>query len=1048
VAALVASPLWYRKVFWRIEEELRANVEAALAARVPHLEVRVRAAHFAANGIEVRGLSISEPGAAGPQAELVYCDVVFLECRTNPQELLSGEPAITHIRVSDPIVRATRRRDGTFSLHKLFPLPKPPDPAPGLTIENGSIEIFDPLKNPSSMLVLRDVNASITPLAAADPSARPLSIRGYLVSDQMRKVQWQGTVEPESKTWSATGAVDGLEISPELRNSLPEPFAARLEALSGLRAPARLTFKLAGTGTEAVQFSLDGSVARGRVEDSLLPYPLTDVRGDFHCDNGGVTITNLTARDGPTVWEVDRYEQRGFAPKSPFVVKGRGRQVHLDAKWASTLKEPWSRYWSAYDPAGDINLDFTLAFDGQKFRPIAEATFLGNVSYSFHKFPYRLDRSRGTLSIRDDVLVVAATGFAGPQPVSLSGNFLNPGPNFTGWIEIQADKIALDDKLFAAVLEPRSRDTLIAVNPRGTFNIFAKLWRDDPNVRGMHKQARVTLDRSNRASITHDKFPFTLSNLEGTIDLVDYQWTFKELVGTNGPGVVKLTGGVSTLLGAGGMTVEIDARNVALVDELRNALQPRMQHLWDSLRPNGKIDARASVRFDAAERKTSVALRAFPRDDATSIGTSIEPVAFPYRMRLLGGWMDYRDGHAELRQIHAVHGATHMRTEGNCDIWPDGGWQLRLRNVAVDRVRLENDRELVAALPLALRRAVNEMKPTGPMNLKGALDFSKQAPDAALNAGWDVDLMMHQGSLQAGPRLDNIFGRVRLRGSSSGPRYSSQGELALDSLTYKNFQFTEIAGPLWFDNANVFLGTWNVPPGQSGASTSRVTAKLLGGTLAGDCQVRLGAVPQYHLAATLSRADLAQFARENLGTGRKLDGKIAANVELFGTRGPHNLSGSGTIHLSDADVYQLPLMISLLKFARAKPPDATAFTQSDIAFEIQQGEHVILKQINLEGDAINLSGQGELTFDGQTNPIRLRLHLSVGRNGLPIIEGMMDEASRQILLVHVGGTLDHPQTRTEPFPAANQALQQLQPDPQKPSLLGSGGFMRSLGLRR
>ena len=1047
MAALAASPLWYRKLFYRVEEELRLRVEAHLAARLGDLEVHVRAARLAADGIEVHGLSISEPSAAGPQGELAYFDVLFLSCGTSPQELLSGEPKITSIRISRPVLRATRRPDGTYSLSKLFSLPKTPSPPPTTIIENGTIEVFDPLKNPSSMFSLRDVNMTIKPAADCHPERPRLEVQGYLVADQIRHVKLTGTIEPKQGTWRASGTVDGLEISPELRSALPGPLAARLEVLSSLRAPAKGAFRVASEGPGGPRFEIDGSVAHGRIEDPLLPYPLTDVTGNFHCDNAGIKITDLTARDGPTVWEVKSYEQQGYAPKSPFVLRGNGRRVHLDSKWASTLPPQWSKYWQYFDPSGDINVDGTIVFDGEDLHPTVDATCLDNVSYSFHKFPYRLERSRGTLSMQDKVLSVAMTSYAGAQPVSISGSFLNPGPKFTGWIEVQADKITLDDKLFAAVLNPKSRETLVSLNPSGTFNVFTRLWRDDPSIRAMQQEARVTLDRANRCSITHDKFPYTLANLEGTIYLNAGQWTFNDLEGTNGPGVVKLSGRVSTLSGAATMDVAINANNVLLVDELRNALQPRMRRLWDSLQPNGKIDATARVRFDSTQQKTNVWVRAFPRDDTTSIGTSIEPVTFPYRMRLLGGWIDYQDGHAELYKIHAAHGATHLRTAGSCDIAPDGGWQLKLRDLTVDRIRLQGeDHELVAALPEALRRAVTELKPGGPINLKGNLDFAKQRPDAPLYVGWNVDLMMHQGSLQAGPRLENIFGRVRLAGSSSGKSYTSRGELDLDSVTYKNFQFTEIAGPLWFDNANVFLGAWGPANGPPGTAKPRVTAKLLGGALAGDCQVRLGAVPQYRLAATLSQAELAQFASENLAGGQKLKGKIAANVELVGTRGPRNLAGSGTIHLSDADVYELPLMISLLAIARAKLPDTTAFTQSDIVFDIQQGEHIILKQINLDGDAINLQGHGELTLDGHTNPIRMQLHASGGRGGFPLVSGMLNETSRQILLIHVGGTLDHPTTRTEPFPAANQALQQLQADSEKPGLIPQA--MRGLGLRR
>ncbi len=483
-------------------------------------------------------------------------------------------------------------------------------------------------------------------------------------------------------------------------------------------------------------------------------------------------------------------------------------------------------------------------------------------------------------------------------------------------------------------------------------------------------------------------------------------------------------------------------------------LQPGMRRLWDSLQPNGKLDVNATVQFDAATRKTSVWLRAFPRDDATSIGTSIEPVTFPYRMRLRSGYIDYHDGHADLYKIHAVHGATELHTGGSCDIWPDGGWRLQLRDMTVDRVHLHGvDHDLDAALPGALRRAASELKPSGPINLKGAIDFAQGPAGTPLQTAWNVDLFLHRSSIQAGPMLENIFGRVGLRGSSRGALYSSHGELDLDSLTYKNFQFTGISGPLWFDNGNVYLGALSPVTDSSVTPRRRITARLLGGVLAGDCHVRLSTAPQFHppqylLSATLSQADLAQFARENLPGGQRLNGKIAAQIELAGTPGPRNLTGSGSVHLSDADVYELPLMVSLLKIVRAKAPDSTAFTQAEINFDIQQGEHIILKQINLDGDAISLSGNGELTLDGQTNPISLRLHTSAGKTGLPIVSGLLTQASRQILLIHVGGTLEHPETRTEPFPVANQALQQLQAEPGKPGILQADNWLKTFGLRR
>ncbi len=776
---------------------------------MPHLDVTVRAAHLLSNGIEVRGLSIAEPGAPGPQSELAFFDTLLLECDTSPQELFSGEPVVTRITVSRPVFRATRRPDGTYSLSKLFPLPKPPGPPPPVTIEGGVIEVFDPLRNPPSMFVLRDLNVTIKPDSSATERWPKLDVQGYVVGDQIRRVEFTARVDPAQGHWDARGEVDGLDISPELRGALPGPVADRCELLCGLRAPASLHFHVVHDGQPTPRFEVDGSLARGRIEDARLPYPLTDVRGNFHFDNAGFVISELAARDGPTLWEIKRFVQRGYAPHSPFALHLGGQQVHLDARWAVTLPEPLNKYWQYYNPAGDINLDCMLEFDGERYYPKqVDAVCLNNVSFSFHKFPYRLEQARGSLRMQDDVLSVQMTAYAGPQPVALRGSFTHPGPEYTGWIEVRADKIAFDDKLFAAVLRPVSHDALVALNPAGTFNVYAKLMRTDPRIREMRQYAEVTLDAANHCKITYDKFPFPLTNVEGKLVLQDGEWNFQDVAGTNGPGVVRLSGRIATLSGAKPMGVEIHAQNIELGDELRAAFQPGMRRLWDALQPHGKVDANATVSFAALGAKPTVRLQAVPHDDATSIGTSIEPVAFPYRMRLSGGRIEYQDGHAELHGIRAAHGSTEIRTEGTCDIWPDGGWQLSLQDLTVNRIRLQgDDHDLVAALPGALRRAVGELKPGGPINLKGALDFARRQPTAPLHVGWDVDLFMFDGSLQVGPCLENIFGRVRLRGMASGANYSSQGELDVDSLTYKNFQFTSVAGPLSFDNAYVFLGS-------------------------------------------------------------------------------------------------------------------------------------------------------------------------------------------------------------------------------------------------
>ncbi len=1060
VVALAASPWVYRKVFFKVEEALRSQVEARIAEYFPQLTVRLESAHLASDGIVCRGLSISENGAPGPQPELVYFEELYLACRTSPQELLAGHPTITAVRARRPVLRAMRRSDNTYSLAKLF-VARSAERPPPTTIEDGMVVIFDPIKNPSCTLTLHELNVSLKPADEADGEPDRLDVEGHLNGEHVGRVDLTGAIDPASGRWSIGGHVESLSISPEFRAALPEHVADRLKECAAVRGQVQLDFRLSGQGAKTVpRFDVDGRVTHGQIEDARLPMPLTDLRATFHCDNELVRLTDLSGRQGQATWRVPRFERHGYTLDSPLMLEAHGQQVHLDRSWMAGLSEPWQTYWRNYDPEGHVDIDCELSFDGRAWHPklvVRSIRGLEDVSFACHRFPYRLSRASGMLALTGNVLDAQITGHSGSLPVMLSGRFFNPGPQFTGSIEIRGEKIPFDEPLYAALLKPRSREMLRSLDPRGTFSFYTRLWRDNPQVREVNQYLQVALGGG---SMKYDKFRYELQNLQGTLTMRDGQWSIgadpaHPVTGTNGTGVVSLSGSLATSEAADALTLAIRGKNVPLDEDLRAALPDEGQRrLWDSLQPHGKIDLTAAVKYNSRDRKADVDLWAYPpnrgavdvvaqsHDDAAPWGTSIEPVAFPYLMRIVDGAIHYRNGHADLETIYAVHRTTQIHTNGKCDLLAGGGWQLQLRDLSVDRVRLHGeDRELEAALPMALKRAVAELKPKGAINFSGNVDLVKSRPEAPLATGWDVNVFLHKASLQVGPSLENIDGRIRLTGSSNGPRYASRGELDLDSLTYKNFQLTNCAGPLSFDNDRAVLGDWGPQSRQAGARNRRVTAHLLGGLLSGDCLVEFGPMPHYHLSTTFSELDLAEFARDNLPTHRKLAGKLRGDINLEGMRRTGSLFGSGNIHLSKANVYELPLMVSLLAIVRAKVPAANAFSESDAAFDIR-GEHLYLKSLQLNGDALNLSGEGEVTLDGQTNPVNLKLYSKVLRGNVPVVSSIMKRASQQIMTIHVEGTLDHPVARAEAFPVANQALQQLQLDRQDER--GSSADSRSL----
>jgi hypothetical protein len=191
------------------------------------------------------------------------------------------------------------------------------------------------------------------------------------------------------------------------------------------------------------------------------------------------------------------------------------------------------------------------------------------------------------------------------------------------------------------------------------------------------------------------------------------------------------------------------------------------------------------------------------------------------------------------------------------------------------------------------------------VNLRGNLDLSHDGRQGEpLKSEWsDVRIGMIQGVMQCGVKMENINGNATLSGKFDGQRFFCRGELNVDSLNYKDYQFTHVIGPFSIDDQQVLLGSLvdKSPEGTpllnadgTQRSPRSLSANLFGGTLYGDGRVILGAEPRYDLSATLAHADLAKMAMEVIDGKQTLQGKIMANIELHGVGMSRNaMSGRG-----------------------------------------------------------------------------------------------------------------------------------------------------------
>jgi len=1066
--AAVGVGIWF--YLTRFDETIRSTVQQRLEQNYPHLLVTVRAAQrVEGEGILVRGISLAEHHADGPVAELLSIDEMLLGCATDLPDLLSGDLPLHHVRLRRMTLRATRRPDGTWSSARLLPLPCSNHKPPTITIEDGTLEVFDPQREASASYSLRQVHLTIRPeeanMASGGPTfaaqRRPPTVdaalppgtataekestpacppafefEGSFAGDFLRRAELQGRFDPATQRAVVGGRVEQVEIGPELVAALPPETAARVGPVASLRCGVDLSFRADydPSRAEACLFDVDGTLSRGKMEDPRLPLPLSDVTGRLHIDNRGFRIEQATARSGLTTLSLS-CRGEGLSASSPVVLRAEARRFLLDRQLAAKLPDQWQAVWYKFLPAGEIHWRLALDFDGQRWAPKMEVDCV-DVSFTHHKFPYRVERATGALTLADDRMHVRLRGYGDGRPIDIEGQFDHPGPDSTGAVTVSTMQMPLSSRLLDA-LPGKSQAIVKSLEPQGTINCLVRMWRATPEEKWRH-QIGVEL---NRISLKYQRFPYPLKEVRGRLDAVDGQWQFRELVGLNSNGYVTCGGSFTQNADAGELLLRFDGADVALSEDLHSALPPSMQALWTRIKPRGNVDLTSQLRYTSADRKLDVSVHV----EAGGEGLIIEPDFFPYRMEKLRGAIDYQSGQATLRGLRAEHGRTRISTDGQCQLAADGSWTMRLDNLAVDQ--LEVDRDLLAALPPGLRSRLSDIQIDGPLAMRGALAFRRSGlPIPLLTSTWDLEFTTVQGQVRSGIDLKNIAGGIRVLGEFDGTRQQSRGWIDLDSVQHGPYQLTEVRGPFRLGDDQLLLGSWSEQPVPN-QPPRRLTAKLYGGAAAADVRVTTEGTPQFTLQANLDGCDLTRFLMETSRTTSQLRGLVAANLELSGSAaGTHRLQGSGNVQLRDGDIYELPLLLSLLKILSNRNPDKKAFSASDIAFKIR-GDHAYFESINFYGDAISLLGEGEMDFEKN---VRMTFHPIVGsERQIPVLKPLLGMAGQQLMLLKVEGPLESPRVTKEALPAVRQAVEQIQgktdePPKSFPLLRSASGMLESM----
>jgi hypothetical protein len=470
--------------------------------------------------------------------------------------------------------------------------------------------------------------------------------------------------------------------------------------------------------------------------------------------------------------------------------------------------------------------------------------------------------------------------------------------------------------------------------------------------------------------------------------------------------------------------IHVGGTNAALDADMERALTPHreMARAWGIFHPTGRVDFECDVTKDPDPPTTAgppgnavaVSLTTEPDIDLTvnARGCGIRPDFFSYALEDMHGRIHYGRQWVELEKITAHHGDSVMTLEGgNIYLKPGGGvWAelLELRGRP-----LVPDADFIKALPDALGKACTALELRDPMTVSTKMVINTGAePGGGITPGsgpeiwWDGWAGMRGAHANVGLAVEDVTGWAACRGLYDGKQLEDVlGNLQLNTATLLKQPFTDVHSQIVVNKEHPQV---LMLPG--------LYAKYFGGEVYGPIHVEFGSTLRYDMRLTASRVKLEEFGKHNLGAA-ELSGGADATLYLAGQGTDlNNLRGSGTLDVPQGKMYNLPLLVDLIKVLGLRPPDRTAFEEAHASFEIV-GPRARVNKVDLLGNAISLRGQGDLNLDGTNLNLDFNVDLARISQVLPPgIKKIPPAISDQLLKIKMRGKIGDVHFDKEPVP--------------------------------
>ncbi|HUO08753.1 MAG TPA: DUF3971 domain-containing protein [Phycisphaerae bacterium] len=797
---------------------------------------------------------------------------------------------------------------------------------------------------------------------------------------------------------------------------------------------------------------LDGNILcnDARMRFGPFPFPLDHVKGRVHFDENTVTFDNVTARADENLIHIQG--ATGTTPANKTIdFRVWGDDVVFDDRLAACLPGEFKSIWDQFVLVARGSFNCIVKRKPDREAPDIHVDLTLTDGFGYPKaFPYHFSHLHGQLVLTADQSFVngisIACGNDGSGSIRLDGIIHHPGGNVRNLMpDLRATaSVPIDSSLINAIPEQYT-EKLHGFELAGRCG-FDGIFQRKPAEDGTDSTFNVAGDiRLQHGLVRSHDGDIDLSDISAQAQLNGLHLELLSAGATLMHALdISATGAFELARPSAHLRIGAHGRDVVLPPQAPGMLPLSMRQMWNSYKPQGKIDIDANAVVSAGADSTPTTAPATAPASAPAPGgilpglsidayscllvpksMSLSHASWPASIDDIQGRLLFGPDKITFQQLTARSGPVAL----SCD----GAYRTDTGECSL-RASATSDGlpgPWTSKLPSSVVTFVTDHKTAGQFRL--SLDRLERA---SADKPWDFDADLAVHNLSTDPSLGITADRLLL--STTGT-WSAGG---FDFTAQLNGTDVGFSGK----TLDTLHAAVQMVSSQQTLNISDIDGKVAGGDVRGTVTVRFPSTPStapatfpvtsiagqpgYEANLVLHDADLGRLALPRTATDEERkhigDGRVSASLALQETYGTHpDRTGRGELVIQDGKIYNVPLAMGLMQLVTLRLPVEHAFDHAFMSYYLRDNK-VTFEKILLESPSINLAGQGSMSLKDKALDLNFVTE-SPDKADMPLISPLINEIRTQLLELAVTGTIDNPKITPVPLSPLSAPLRALLP---------------------